>query len=377
MNRFTLIIDGNWLLQSRASVMMKGFSLSNTDIVKQSTQEDLSDLLAKSINVVLNRFPSIDNVVLVADGGSWRRRITVKDSVGEVKYKSNRDEERAESEFDWKYIFETLNKLCKTASDLGINVSREYEVEGDDWCWYWSRYLNAKGTNCMIWTSDCDLKQLVRIDPDTNAFTTWYNDKTGLVLPESLESEEECIDLVDFFMKPQLDNQILEALKSRVQKHTYINADEIVINKTICGDAGDMVMPAIRYRKGDLTYGIGNKDYEKLINDLGINDLAGFDRNLDGVVAWLLMQNKYKGLGLKKEDVKERLKTNRDLVWLDESSYPADILEKMTKSEYKQFDVGYIRSNYRCLVPDDGSGSDIERLFEDSIVGSDGDDLPF
>ena len=373
-NRFTLIVDCNWLLQSRFSVLSKGFIKDNSDRVKEHAKEELRDLLARSINVILNRFPAIDNIVLVEDGGSWRKRIQVTDTVGEVDYKSNREEERNKSEFDWPLIFSVLDDLAKTAITLGITVTRDYEIEGDDWCWYWSKLLNSKGINCLIWSSDCDLKQLTHYDSDNATYTVWYNDKNGVWIPESLRDDSNDID---FFMKPQPDNQVLEDIKRKSKSTTYFNPDQIVIKKTICGDAGDMVMPCIRYRKGRRVYGVGNKDYEKLIKELNINTLTEFFEKIDKVIDWLLTQKKYKGLGLSRDTLKNRLRENLRLVWLSKSSYPKDILEKMDKmkDEYNIFDISYIKSNYRCLAPEDTN--EMESIFEEAEVGTDNDDLPF
>lgn len=375
INRFTLIIDCNWLLQSRFSVLSKGFLKDNPDRVKEHAKEELRDLLARSINVILNRFQAIDNIVLVEDGGSWRKRIVVSDAVGEVDYKSNREESRAASDFDWAMIFSVLDDLAKTARSLGITVTRDYEVEGDDWCWYWSKLLNSRGINCLIWSSDCDLKQLVNYDSDNATYTIWYNDKNGVWIPESLMDDSNDID---FFMKPQPDNQVLEDIKRKSKCTTYFNPDLIVIKKTICGDAGDMVMPCIRYRKGQRVYGVGCKDYEKLIKELSINTLSDFFEKIDKVIDWLLSQNKYKGLGLTREGLKTRLRENLRLVWLSKSSYPKDILEKMDKmkDKYNVFDISYIKSNYRCLVPADTN--EIENIFEEAEVGTGtNEDLPF
>ena len=62
-NKLTLLVDSNWLLQSRFSVLSKGFLKSNPQIAKEQAAVELKELLARSICVILNRFPIIDNIV--------------------------------------------------------------------------------------------------------------------------------------------------------------------------------------------------------------------------------------------------------------------------------------------------------------------------
>ena len=65
-NKCTLLIDGNWLLLSRFSVIGKGFEINMPEVAKEHAQRELQELMAKSISIILNRFPVIDNVVLVS-----------------------------------------------------------------------------------------------------------------------------------------------------------------------------------------------------------------------------------------------------------------------------------------------------------------------
>ena len=73
----TLLIDGNWLAISRMSIFANQFKKSNPDIIKSSAAEDFKILLARSISAILNRFIDIDNIILISDGGSWRKSVTI------------------------------------------------------------------------------------------------------------------------------------------------------------------------------------------------------------------------------------------------------------------------------------------------------------
>lgn len=359
MNRFVLLIDMNWLVISRFSVIQAGFVKENPESVKLAAQADLRDFCAKSINVIINKFHYIDNIVIVADGGSWRKDVPVPSSLGKTIYKGNREEARDKQDFDWKYIWDALSQIVDQARSLGVTVSRAHGVEGDDWIYYWSRKLNSQGINCLIWSSDCDLKQLVQFDENTSAFTIWYNDKNGLCIPESMRDDSEDID---FFMKPQPDSMILEDLKRRSKSTTYINPDSIALHKFIMGDSGDNIMSIVKYKKGNRNYGVGNTDCEKVLNELGITTVQEFIDRREKVAEWFASKPKYKASGLSKEQILERIQYNIRMVWLNSKAMPKKILEAMGKVTYNNFDLSYIKTNYRCLVPEDTS--EIERLFE-------------
>ena len=70
-SKLTLIIDGNWLMMSRMSTLNGKYATT------ESMMQDLKLLMIKSINVVLRTFQSIDNIIFVADGGSWRSKVEV------------------------------------------------------------------------------------------------------------------------------------------------------------------------------------------------------------------------------------------------------------------------------------------------------------
>lgn len=354
MNNCTLLIDSNWLAQARFSVFSKGFDIDNPEYIKQQAQNDLKDLMAKSINILLNRFEVIDNIILVGDGGSWRKQLNIPGSL-DVTYKGNRG---SDSKVDWKYVWASLNSLFATARELGITVTQYNNIEGDDWIWYWSRKLNSEGSNCIIWSSDNDLKQLVQKDPNKNTFTAWYNDNNGLFLPNILNDN---IDDIDFFMKFDYTSPILDNLKKRSKSVNYINPDDIIMQKIICGDSGDNIKSVFRYKKGNRIYRVSEKNWEDIKLDLNIYDFKSFLNNIDFIVEAIFNHPKYNLYNPDKEHIKEMIDYNIKLVWLNENVIPETIIESMNQQEYKEFDINYIKSNYKTLV---GEDEDIKQIFE-------------
>lgn len=357
-NKLTLLIDLNWLLISRASVMMNNFKKDLPTIAKQQSQSELEELLAKSICIILSKLPVIDNIVMVADGGSWRKQVSVPKIIENNIYKGNRLQK---DEYDWNYIYGSLNNLVKTAKHEDITVTQYNNIEGDDWIWYWSRRLNNDGINCIIWSSDNDLKQLIQIDSSTGAFTAWYNDKNGLWLHESINEGE--YDGPDFFMNIHYYSETLEHIKFKIKNINYINPDNIVMSKIICGDAGDNILPVMRYQKGERNYRITEKDWDGIKENFpNMNNVDEFLEQRNCIALLISQHKKFKTYKPNIFELEEMFDYNTKLVWLNEKVIPDTIIQFMNQQEYKKIDVGYLRSNYKVLVKTDDT---IQNLFDE------------
>jgi hypothetical protein len=357
-NKCTLIVDGNWLLMSRFSVMGSDFKLGNPEIALKKAQNDLHDLMAKSINIILNRFPIIDNIVLVTDGGSWRKQLPVPTQLSDITYKGNRGQA---PEHDWKYIYGALTDLSNSCREIGITVANHSSIEGDDWAWYWSRRLNSDGINTIIWTSDCDLKQLVQVDSNTLAFTAWYNDKNGVWFDNELE-EKDMSDL-DFFMMPtRIKSPIVESLRTTSRSTNYIIPDSIVMDKIICGDAGDNIKPAARVVRGSKTYKVTSKIWNEIKEELQIENISDFFKYKSMIADFIVQTKKFSECNV--SDIIEMIDYNIKLVWLNESVIPETIIMYMNQLDYNHVDTNYIRSNYKTLCK---KNTEIEDIF-DSIM---------
>ena len=118
-SKLTLIVDGNWLLMSRLSV------LNNRFVDELELNQELKLMLIKSINVVLRNFPFIDNVIFVADGGSWRNQLEIPKYIYDerastdqsVEYKGNSVKS---SDINWDLLFESYDDIISTLQSSGI-----------------------------------------------------------------------------------------------------------------------------------------------------------------------------------------------------------------------------------------------------------------
>lgn len=352
-NKLTILVDGGWLNVSRAFIHEKGFKASNTDFQKQAASEAFKETLAQSYVKFLNLFPQADNIVLMSEGGSWRKHMPVPDQLKNITYKGNRERK---SETDWNAIFGAYGEFAKNVTNAGGTVSQHWAIEGDDWAWYWSRRLNEEGSNVIILTSDCDLKQLVQIH--NNSFTAWYNDKAGLVLPQECAWKE---DPIEAMLNPPYQSIVLNELLKKYKNVSYINPDQIVINKVLCGDAGDNIMSVIRYQKGSRTYKFSEKDYQKIIAELDLVTIEDLKNNYQNIANWIVSQEKFVPYGFNKKDIIEMLEYNLSLVWLHETVMPDTVTNAMVQVEYNQAPINDFKSNYKILLE---QKSDIGDIFE-------------
>ena len=356
-NKCTLIIDGNWLLISRFSVINGGFETYLDERIKLKSQTELEELMARSINIVLNRFQDIDNIILVTDGGSWRKQLPVPDVLKDSIYKGNRTHAK---ELDWKYIYAALNALSDRCKKLGITVANHSAIEGDDWVWYWSRKLNSEGTSCIIWSSDNDLKQLIQTHPETAAFTAWYNDRNGIWFDTSYnDADDDDIDLLDFFMRPAKPTSTIYESVKKTAKSSYIQPDFIVMDKIICGDTGDNIKSVATVNKNGRNFKITSKLWEEIRSSLNINKLSEFFNAKQNIIRCILSKPKF--VDYNPNDIESMIVYNTKLVWLNEEVIPETIMLYMNQCDYKVVDISYIRTNYKVMCD---SNNYIEDIFD-------------
>lgn len=314
-SKLTLIVDGNWLLMSRKSVMDNRFS-NESELIKE-----LKVLMIKSLNVVLRTFPSIDNIMFVSDGGSWRNTIDIPEFLKKdgIEYKGNRVQD---PNTDWKTIFDGYHEFIDIMKECGINVYREQGIEGDDWCWYLSERLNSEGTNCIIWTRDHDLMQLVKTNSD-GCFTAWYEKDSGLYIEEKKDEDLNFLFNMNFNQNEALMNELINNSKKVVS----IKPSNIVIDKIIRGDSGDNILPIVKHkgRTSEKEFRVSNKEMNFNLDPYNEQDVREWIENLIESKSYVgrIVDNKTA------DEIFEHFKYNRQLVSLDERSYPENVYEIM------------------------------------------------
>ena len=361
INKTTLIIDGNWLLMSRLGMVKDTFNKNLSPEELQQSKNDMVDFVAQSINKAINFWgDTIDNVIMVQDGGSWRKDLP-RPKLYTTTYKGNRV---ADEDMAWDWVWKALDEICKTFHDNHIMCVTEKTIEGDDWCWYWSRYLNRCGINTIIWTSDADLKQLVQKDEKTGAWTAWYNDRAGLVVHEVFNQSE-----MDILMNFDSKDVFMEQICKQSRSVTYINPDDIVMEKVICGDAGDNIKSILRWETSTKSgkpkvLQVSPKEWMKVKEHLHIQNFKEFEDQKQLIISNLLALGRFDGYRANMEDLLEMFDFNVKLVRLAKEQIPhhAAMLMNQHKDEYQVTDMGYLRNNYKVLA---SKNEVVEDLFKD------------
>lgn len=310
-SKLTLLVDGNWLLMSRLSVIQNRY-LDDYELC-----HDLKLMMIRSMNIVLKQFPAIDNIIFCADGGSWRNKVEVPKFLQAegIEYKGTRV--RSE-DFNWELLFSSYDDFVATLNSCGVTSCREIGIEGDDWCYHWSTLLNSQGTNCIIWTKDKDLTQLVKMNKD-KCFTVLWNKDNGLVIPDTSDDDMDFLFNYDFNTNETIFNDICNKSKTILK----VNANNIVLDKIIKGDISDNIIPiAMRRAKSkdsDKKFRISSKDINYNINIDNSNEIRQYFENL-------LESKSYKDrIDQTLDEVIEHFNYNKRLIRLHESSYPENI----------------------------------------------------
>ena len=346
-SKLTLIVDGNWLLMSRLSVIKNRFA------TEEQLANNLKQIMTQSIKLMLRKIPKIDNIIIVADGGSWRCDLKMPKFLEDqnISYKGNREQDES---LNWDLIFGAYEEWRELAQEAGITTCREFGVEGDDWCWYLSRKLNENGTNCIIWSMDKDLTQLVQTDKD-GVFTITWN-KLYMTMEEHNEDD------MNFLFNFNFSNNetLLNSIKTKAKEIKSIHPTEIVIDKFIRGDAGDNILPIVKRKSKSNP----NKSFRVRVKDIDYNLDVFNENDVDNYLLNLLSTKLYKdNVDKSYQDIYEHFKYNQKLVMLHESSYPQEILDIMNSVEIgpSSTNISYIEEKLNAKSM---SGNKID-LFEE------------
>ena len=158
--------------------------------------------------------------------------------------------------------------------------------------------------------------------------------------------------------KETLFDKIYESVKRNI-KTSYVNPSLIVMDKIICGDAGDNIQSVATVKKNSRNFKVTSKVWDGIRNSLHINNLNMFFNNTDNIINSILNNNKFSVC--KSSDLSDMIRYNTKLVWLNESVIPETIILYMNQCEYKVVDISYIRSNYKTMCE---NNSMIENIFE-------------
>lgn len=365
LGKHTLMIDGNYFVYSRLYVMPRNKSGKLLGDEKEKAQF-MRKLCIDFASEVRKLRPFVDQILVAVDSKSWR-----KDLFPEAEYKGTRT---VDETVDWDAVYDIYGKFREVLAKQGVIVQQTNGAEADDILFAWSTELNNQGRNCIVWTGDRDLIQLVDYTQATDGYTLWYyNTKKSLIafkgfsnlLEESSEVEDSSNDDLLFNMYSETSmSGIKEDIKEWIKRNRVtieeIQSREFIFKKILIGDKSDNIPSVVTHSKrmsnGSLrTFSITDKQADKILaqyeKDFGQFEIEHLfvkesrDRICDTI---------YRTIGNSTVDViSTRLMQNIQLMLLHVRIIPEAIL----KAIYREISKPYDSPNLHNL-------SQMERILE-------------
>jgi 5'-3' exonuclease len=350
LGKHTLLIDGNYFLHSRLFVLprKKGQKLlENFDSQAQLMRKLCIDFASE----VRKMRPFIDQIVVAVDAKSWR-----KDLFPEAEYKGTRTHDDS---VDWSAVFDVYKEFQDILAKRGVVIHQINGAEADDVLFGWSTQLNNEGRNCIVWTGDRDLIQLVNYNNATDAYTLWYyNSKRTLlafegfsdILTEDTQDDYSNEDLL-FDMSAGLSASGLSKKELRVwiDKNKVnvqeVNCDDFIFTKILQGDKSDNIASVVTWSKSTksgktINYSITERQANKILDQFKKEegnftiDLFFNKDCVDKIVDII-----YRVVGKSNHtDIRVRFNQNLDLMLLHFNTIP----DPIQKDIYKNVETDFV-----------------------------------
>jgi 5'-3' exonuclease len=346
LGKHTLIIDGNYFVHSRLFVLPRpkgGQLLGDRDGQEQLMRKLCIDFASE----VRKMTPFIDQIVVAVDSKSWR-----KDLFPEAEYKGTRG---SDSSVNWENVFNVYSEFQDILAKLGVIIHKVPGAEADDILFGWSTQLNNDGKNCIVWTGDRDLIQLVDYNKATDAYTLWYyNSQRKLITFEGFQqllstvgTSEMSNDDILFNMSSNevMDDKLKEDFQSWIAKNSVkieeINCDDFIFSKILQGDKSDNIGSVVTWTKRTSSGSIRNysitekqalqilEKYKEIEGEFYIDHF--FSSNQVNTIVNMIHQVTSRSTP---EEIRLRFNQNLDLMLLHYNTIPEGIL----KSIYNEID---------------------------------------
>lgn len=316
-----LIVDLNYIL------MRAVFTLDKSNLLYGNLYRALETTVQS-----YRKWFHFDRVYLVSDSReiSWRKKIY-------EKYKENR---KKDSNIDWKFVYETYNEFKNDISGKykTLKVLEGDSIEGDDWIAFITHYSNKKGFSNIIVSNDYDIKQLLKFDENEgyiNIMTNEIFNKTKLFLPSNYGiflNKLKKVNNNDIFTLTK-NPDFLNLIERFMESYEIVEIDSVksLLLKVISGDSSDNIDSAwVTYNSAGRKRGIGETGAKSIIEmyneEFGEPSLS--DPDLLSNIADLIME-KRKVDSSRIDEIIKNLSLNKQLVNLEISNIPDNILTKM------------------------------------------------
>ena len=351
LGKHTLIIDGNYFVHSRLFVLprpKKEQLLGDRDGQEQFMRKLCIDFASE----VRKMTPFVDQIVVAVDSKSWR-----KDLFPAAEYKGTRV---ADSSVNWENVFNVYTEFQDILAAQGVIIHKVPGAEADDILFGWSTQLNNEGKNCIVWTGDRDLIQLVNYNEATDAYTLWYyNSKRKLLAFEGFETlinKPNDIDISNDdllfnmgsadVLNSQLKGDFINWIAKNGVEIEEINCDDFIFSKILQGDKSDNIQSVVSWTKRTSTGSIRNysitekqaiqilEEYRKIEGNFHI------DHFFSEVQVKTIVDMIYEVVGKSTVDeIRLRFNQNLDLMLLHYNTIPGGIQKAIYNEIEKDFKV--------------------------------------
>jgi len=317
-----LIIDGNYILSKNV------FALHKNNL--------LFGALYKSLEISITNYKKwypFANVYLVSDSKekSWRKKVN-------SEYKAQR---KKNADIDWAFVMETYADFKSEISNKGVKVMEAPHIEGDDWISYIREKSNQAGRSTIIVSNDYDIKQLITYNVNPlyiNIMSNEMHNKQKLFLPKNYQiflGEVNKLNNDDIFTLND-NTDFLNLMRTFMEQYEIIeiNTIECLMIKVISGDTSDNITSVWSVIKEGRKRGIGEAGaksiLEMYITEFGEPHIG--DPDLYENIADIVCEKK-KLSKTTITSIKENIEQNMKLIYLDMSSIPTPVKNKM-ENEY-------------------------------------------
>lgn len=337
IGKHTLIIDGNYFVHSRLFVLPRA---KNEQLLgdRDGQEQFMRKLCIDFASEVRKMTPFIDQIVVAVDSKSWR-----KDLFPDAEYKGTRV---ADNSVNWENVFSVYVEFQEILAKYGVIIHKVPGAEADDILFGWSTQLNNEGKNCIVWTGDRDLIQLVNYNEATDAYTLWYyNSQRKLI---AFEGFQNLLDnagtsnlsnddmLFNMASNEVMGDKLKEDFQTWIVKNSVqieeVNCDDFIFSKILQGDKSDNIKSVVTWTKATSTGSIRNysitekhtlqilENYREIEGDFMVDHF--FSPNRVNVVVDLI----HKIVGKSsKDEIRIALYQNLDLMLLHFNTIPTGI----------------------------------------------------
>ena len=290
--KHTLIMDGNYFVYSRLFALPRDKKTRFLDSEKDRGM--FIRKLAMDFASEMRKFKNIANrIVFVCDSKSWR-----KDMIPEAQYKANR---KQSDTINWTAVFEVYDEFKELLKKRNVVVQQMSGAEGDDLVFAWSTFLNMQGDNCIIWSGDRDLMQLVNYNPANDAYSICY-DSTRKVIGtypgftkwlsnRAANNDADIFNVTAVYVDDMIKQELEGFLKSNKVRVWPIYCDEFIFTKILTGDKSDNITSVVQVVKQTKT---GKSRTTKISDNKASQILKEFKMKHKRMSAVYLFDDEYK-----------------------------------------------------------------------------------